>query len=176
MHSRTVTVNDRMQQGYRYDLVARAGRDFDPEFRPELTPQQMLRLGVFCGKYMTDTRDEFPRAWFTGARLASGRRNCSLNFFGVDASQPLSVWRKKGWIHRDDPRGWFQWYCRGVQGNTPTTAAGATTETTGNDRRRVSRHQHTLRGAEPRVSASRAGAPAGDRQPVSVSLGRQYVG
>ena len=116
MHSRTVTVNDRMQQGYRYDLVARAGRDFDPEFRPELTPQQMLRLGVFCGKYMMDTRDEFPRAWFTGARLASGRRNCSLNFFGVDASQPLSVWRKKGWIHRDDPRGWFQWYCRYYMG------------------------------------------------------------
>jgi len=116
MHSRTVTVNDRMQQGYRYDLVARAGRDFDPEFRPELTPQQMLRLGVFCGKYMTDTRDEFPRAWFTGARLASGRRNCSLNFFGVDASQPLSVWRKKGWIHPDDPRGWFQWYCRYYMG------------------------------------------------------------
>src|SRR6516165_7512126 len=50
MHSRTVTVNDRLQQGYRYDLVARAGRDFDPEFRPELTPQKMLRLGVFCGK------------------------------------------------------------------------------------------------------------------------------
>ena len=116
MHSRTVTVNDRMQQGYRYDLVARAGRDFDPEFRPELTPQQMLRLGVFCGKYMTDARDEFPRSWFAGAKLASGERDCSLNFFGVDASQPLSVWRKKGWIHRDDPRGWFQWYCRYYMG------------------------------------------------------------
>ena len=116
MHSRTVTVNDRMQQGYRYDLVARAGRDFDPEFAPELTPPQMLRLGVFCGKYMTDARDEFPRSWFAGAKLASGKRDCSLNFFGVDASQLLSVWRKKGWIHRDDPRGWFQWYCRYYMG------------------------------------------------------------
>ncbi len=35
-----------------------------------------------------------------------------LNYFKVDASQPLSVWQKKGWIHPQDPRGWFQWYCR----------------------------------------------------------------
>ena len=116
MPSRVVTVNDRMQQGYCYEIVARTGRDFDPEFAPELTPPQMLRLGVFCGKYMTDARDEFPRSWFAGAKLASGERDCSLNFFGVDASQPLSVWRKKGWIHRDDPRGWFQWYCRYYMG------------------------------------------------------------
>jgi hypothetical protein len=72
----------------------------------------MLRLGVFGGKYMTDCRREFPASWFKRARLAPRRRDVSLNFFGVDASQPLSVWRKKGWIHRHDPRGWFQWYCR----------------------------------------------------------------
>jgi hypothetical protein len=109
---RIVTVNDRMQQGYRYELVARPGRDFAPEFTPDLTPAEMLELGVFCGKYMTDCRDEFPAAWFARAKLATGRRDCRLNFFGVDASQPLSEWRAKGWIHPDDPRGWFQWYCR----------------------------------------------------------------
>jgi hypothetical protein len=113
---RVVVVNDKMQSGYRYERVARVGRDFDPAFTPELTPQQMLRLGVFCGKYMTDSRAEFPRSWFAGARLAKGRRDCSLNFFRVDASQPLSVWRKKGWVHPDDPRGWFQWYCRYYMG------------------------------------------------------------
>jgi hypothetical protein len=107
-----VIVNDRMQRGYRYELVAPAGEEFDPEFRPELTPAEMLRLGVFCGKYMTDGRDEFPAEWFIDAKLAEGRRDCSLNWFGVDASQNLSVWRAKGWIHPDDPRGWFQWYCR----------------------------------------------------------------
>jgi hypothetical protein len=113
---RTVTVNDKMQRGYRYTRVAPAGRNFDPEFRPELTPADMLRLGVFCGRYMTDCRKEFPARWFKAARLAKGHRDCSLNFFGVDASQPLSVWRKKGWIHPDDPRGWFQWYCRYYSG------------------------------------------------------------
>jgi hypothetical protein len=107
-----VVVNDTMQQGYRYALVAPAGRAFAPGFAPDLTPEEMLELGVFCGKYMTDCRDEFPASWFARARLATSARDCRLNFFRVDASQPLSVWRAKGWIHHDDPRGWFQWYCR----------------------------------------------------------------
>jgi hypothetical protein len=112
MSKRTVVVNDKMQRNYRYVLTAPIGRNFDPEFTPELTPREMLRLGVFGGKYLTDTRNEFPKSWFAGAKLSPTRRDPSLNFFGVDASQPLSVWRKKGWIHPDDPRGWFQWYCR----------------------------------------------------------------
>jgi hypothetical protein len=111
-----VTVNDRMQSDYRYTRVAPVGRDFSPGFQPDLTPTQMLELGVFCGKYMTDTRDEFPRSWFARARLAPKGRDCSLNYFGVEASQKPSVWREKGWIHPDDPRGWFQWYCRYFMG------------------------------------------------------------
>ena len=116
MRPRWVVVNDRMQQGYRYALVAPIGRDFHPDFRPDLTPAEMLALGVFGGKYMTDCRDEFPTSWFAEARLSSLRKDPSLNWFAVDASQPLSVWRAKGWIHPDDPRGWFQWYCRYHQG------------------------------------------------------------
>jgi hypothetical protein len=111
-----VRVNDRMQRGYRYQLTAPAGRQFHPEFQPELTPRDMLRLGVFAGKYLTDCRREFPHGWFVGAKLAKGRRDPSLNYFGVDASQPLALWRKKGWIYADDPRGWFQWYCRYYRG------------------------------------------------------------
>ena len=111
-----VTVNDKMQRGYRYVLTEPAGRNFDPEFRPELTPKEMLALGVFCGKYMTDCRKEFPDSWFATARLSPAGRDCALNYFGVGASQPLSVWRKKGWTHPDDPRGWFQWYCRYYRG------------------------------------------------------------
>ena len=116
MKSRTIVVNDKMQKGYRYRLTEPAGKHFNPEFKPELTPQEMLRLGVFCGKYMNDCRKEFPARWFKGARLAAKARDCSLNYFGVDASLPLSVWRKKGWVHDDDPRGWFQWYCRYYMG------------------------------------------------------------
>ncbi len=113
---RPVIVNDKMQKGYRYVLSAPAGHGFDPEFRPDLTPKQMLELGVFGGKYLTDCRNEFPASWFARARLSPGGRDGSLNYFGVDASQPLSEWRKRGWIHPDDPRGWFQWYCRYYMG------------------------------------------------------------
>ena len=59
---RTVLVNDRMQQGYSYVLTAPEGMDFDPAFTPELSPPQMLELGVFCGKYMTDCGEEFPQS------------------------------------------------------------------------------------------------------------------
>ena len=112
MAKRTVVVNDRMQRDYRYELTEPAGKNFDPAFRPELTPAELLALGVFGGKYMTDCRDEFPKAWFAKAKLSPERRDPALNFFGVEASQPLAVWRAKGWLHPEDPRGWFQWYCR----------------------------------------------------------------
>jgi hypothetical protein len=113
---RSVTVNDRMQRGYRYELSASAGKNFDPEFNPDLSPREMLALGVFGGKYMTDCRKEFPASWFKRAKLASSKRDKTLNYFGVNASQPLKEWRRKGWIYKDDPRGWFQWYCRYYMG------------------------------------------------------------
>jgi len=109
---RIIVVRDRMQDGYRYELTAPTGGGFAPEFKPELTPAQMLELGVFGGKYLTDCRSEFPSDWFENAKLSPARSDPSVNYFGVNASQPLSVWRAKGWIHPDDPRGWFQWYCR----------------------------------------------------------------
>jgi hypothetical protein len=111
-----ICVNDKMQKNYRYELIAPAGKNFDPVFKPQLTPQQMLRLGVFGGKYMTDCRKEFPRRWFEKAKLSPDKHDPSLNYFKVNASQPLSAWRKKGWIYPDDPRGWFQWYCRYFMG------------------------------------------------------------
>jgi hypothetical protein len=109
-------VNDRMQKGYRYILTKPGGRGFDPQFTPDLTPREMLELGVFGGRYMTDCRGEFPRSWFAHARLSPERRDPRLNYFGVDASQSLSYWREKGWIYHEDPRGWFQWYCRYYMG------------------------------------------------------------
>jgi hypothetical protein len=108
---RRIAVHDRMQQ-VSYLLTEPMGEHFHPEFLPELTPQEMLELGVFGGKYMTDCRDEFPEDWFAKAKLSSARHDPSLNFFGVNASKPLAYWRDKGWIYAEDPRGWFQWYCR----------------------------------------------------------------
>nr|WP_136063050.1 hypothetical protein [Pontiella sulfatireligans] len=116
MKPKEIIVNDRMQQGYVYLLTKPVGRNFHPDFDPELTPKQMLEMGVFGGKYMTDCRDEFPAAWFKNAKLCSERHDPKLNFFGINASKPLSYWEEKDWIHPDDPRGWFQWYCRYYMG------------------------------------------------------------
>ncbi len=113
---RTVIVHDKMQKNYRYDVIAPAGKNFDPRFKPDLTPKQMLKLGIFGGKYMTDCKKEFPADWLKEARLCPQKHDPERNYFGVNASQPLSVWKKKGWIHRADPRGWFQWYCRYYMG------------------------------------------------------------
>jgi hypothetical protein len=107
-----IHVNDLMQTGYSYELVAPTGRDFGPGFHPELTPAEMLELGVFGGKYLTDCRAEFPADWYIRAKLSPGRSDPQLNFFKVGASQSLAEWRRKGWIYPEDPRGWFQWYCR----------------------------------------------------------------
>jgi len=116
MTPQTITVNDKMQSGYTYTLTQPVGKNFDPRFKPELTPKQMLEIGVFGGKYMTDCTNEFPADWFENAKLCPEFHDANLNFFKVNASQPLSVWVKKGWIYHEDPRGWFQWYCRYFMG------------------------------------------------------------
>ena len=116
LRRKTVVVNDLMQKNYGYELVKPAGKNFDPAFKPELTPKQMLQMGVFGGKYMTDCRKEFPADWFAKAKLCHEQHKPGLNYFKVNASQPLSVWVLKGWIYPYDPRGWFQWYCRYFMG------------------------------------------------------------
>lgn len=113
---KVVRVHDKMQKGYSYELTAPVGRQFASDFKPDLTPKEMLALGVFGGKYMTDCKEEFPSSWFSHAKLSPEKKNKDLNYFKVDASQPLSVWIAKGWIYKDDPRGWFQWYCRYYMG------------------------------------------------------------
>jgi len=113
---KSITVNDLMQQGYTYTLSEPMGKNFHSDFKPELTPKEMLSLGVFGGKYMTDCIDEFPKDWFTDAKLCHEKHDPTLNFFGVNASSSLSAWNKNGWIYPLDPRGWFQWYCRYYMG------------------------------------------------------------
>jgi len=112
---KTVHVHDVMQT-YDYQLTEPMGKNFADDFKPELTPKEMLELGVFGGVYMRDGAGEFPADWFTNASFAEADRDPKINFFEINASQPLSVWREKGWIYDDDPRGWFQWYCRYYMG------------------------------------------------------------
>lgn len=116
MKARRVVVSDLMQDHYEYLLTEPRGKNFHPDFKPQLSPAQMLELGVFGGKYMTDCTGEFPAAWFKKARLNSECHDPELNYFRVNASKPLAYWVEKGWIHPADPRGWFQWYCRYYMG------------------------------------------------------------
>lgn len=116
MPKKKIQVRDWMQKDYAYVLTEPMGQHFDPDFKPQLTPKQMLELGVFGGKYMTDCQDEFPPDWFKKAKLCHEFHDPALNYFGINASKPLAYWRKKGWIYWEDPRGWFQWYCRYYMG------------------------------------------------------------
>lgn len=111
-----VIVNDKMQEGYVYYLIEPIGKNFHPDFKPELSPKQMLEMGVFGGKYMTDCKNEFPEEWFEKAKLNSKFHDPNLNYFGINASKSLQYWGDKDWIYVEDPRGWFQWYCRYYMG------------------------------------------------------------
>jgi hypothetical protein len=111
-NQKKVTVKDSYQT-YTYETTEPVGKNFHPNFKPQLTPKEMLELGVFGGVYFGDKPNEFPASWWQKAKLSpDGKQHKELNYFDVKASQPLSEWKKKGWINKDDPRGWFQWYCR----------------------------------------------------------------
>lgn len=112
-----ITYSDNFQSHYRYTLIEPVGKNFHPDFEPELTPREMLELGVFGGAYFIGVPgripDDLPKIWFKKAVLAEGNvKHAQYNYYKVSASQSLEIWRKKGWIGHDDPHGWFQWYCR----------------------------------------------------------------
>ena len=85
-------------------------------FKPQLTPKKMLELGVFGGAYFTDgSIKEFPKSWFTKAKI-SKTFDVSLNRFQIESGLSRKEWIDKGWIFKEDPLGWFQWYCRFCNG------------------------------------------------------------
>lgn len=114
MGGKNIHVQDSLQD-YTYMLTEPMGKNFAPDFTPDLTPAQMLELGVFGAHYFEGEQQEFPAEWFTHAKL-SDTHDPSLNFFKIDASQTREEWQRKGWIYEEDPRGWFQWYCRYYMG------------------------------------------------------------
>lgn len=108
-----IAVNEQYQKGYVYYLSEPAGKNFREDFSPDLTPGEMLHLGIFGGNYFNAVPKEFPPEWFKDVYLSQdGHPDNRTNYYKVGASQPLSVWQKKGWIYEEDPKGWFLWYCR----------------------------------------------------------------
>lgn len=112
----TVYVNDKMQKDYHYVLQEPEGKNFSPLFKPDLTPPEMLKLGVFEGHYLNDCRSEFPASWFENAMISEDKPDAGKNYFGIKSRLSLGEWRRHGWIIGPDPRGWFQWYCRYYMG------------------------------------------------------------
>ena len=88
---------------------------FYKDFKPDLTPKEMLEYGVFGGSYFNGQIDEYPKIWFKKAKL-SKEFNKDLNYFKVKAGLSYEEWKKKGWIMKEDPKGWFEWYCRFYMG------------------------------------------------------------
>tara|TARA_B100000700_G_C14729817_1_gene707813 strand:- start:161 stop:607 length:447 start_codon:yes stop_codon:yes gene_type:complete len=88
-------------------------------FKPQLTPKKMLELGVFGGAYFGKDTKEFPKDWFKKAKL-SKTFNVSMNRFKIVAGLSRKEWMDKGWIFKEDPLGWFQWYCRFKMGRRIT--------------------------------------------------------
>ena len=72
-------------------------------FCPQLSPQEMLELGVFGGWYFKGDIDEYPKTWFEKAKISKDGFNKKLNYFEVKSGQPMSVWKKKGWTTSEDP-------------------------------------------------------------------------
>ena len=71
----------------------------------------MLELGVFGGAYFGLSVKEYPKSWFINAKI-SKNFDVNLNRFKVKSGLSRKEWQEKGWIFKQDPLGWFQWYCR----------------------------------------------------------------
>ena len=111
-----ITVNDKMQKNYDYETVCEMGQEFADDFKPDLTPKEMLAMGVFEGHYISDCKSEFPKDWFMNAKISEQKPDVNCNYFKIKSRQSLQEWQRKGWIYQPDPRGWFQWYCRYYMG------------------------------------------------------------
>jgi hypothetical protein len=101
-----------------------------PEFKPNLSPKQVLQAGAFGGTYFRDISSavtgmhykgkevikEFPEDWFQGLQVdmlvTSQDYRKSVNKYGVSCGGSLGMWETSGWISAVDPYGWFHWYCR----------------------------------------------------------------
>jgi len=96
-------------------LKKKSKEDFYKLFKPQLTPKKMLELGVFGGSYFGINIKEYPKSWFKNAKI-SKNFDVNINRFKVKSGLSRKEWQEKGWIFKEDPLGWFQWYCRFSKG------------------------------------------------------------
>ena len=99
-----------------------------PDFRPNLTPKEVMQMGSFGGTYFRvitsgvtgetyrDAWKEFPPDWFTGLNISRQVTrqdyDTAVNLYKTQCGGDLHMWESSGWITAADPFGWFQWYCR----------------------------------------------------------------
>lgn len=118
--SKKITVNNKMQKNYSYVLSEPEGKNFRDDFKPQLTPKEMLTLGMMGGLYFNDVvkTNEYPKDWFNKAKLSGlgNGYNKELNYYGVKCGQSLEEWKDNGWLDKEDPRGWIEWYFRYYHG------------------------------------------------------------
>jgi hypothetical protein len=129
-----ITVYNKMEKDYSYELAENPGKNFAEGFEPELTPAKILELGAFEGKYLNDCLLEFPKEWFYKAiekgKLSPEGANPEVNKYKIKSRLNISEWLEYGWVpnpegniakqypilsskeKNHDIRGWFQWYCR----------------------------------------------------------------
>ena len=67
----------------------------------------MLKYGIFGGSYLGSTSNEYPKSWFKNAKI-SATFDVNLNYFKIKAGLNWREWNRKGWIFKEDPKGWFQ--------------------------------------------------------------------
>eukprot|EP00090_Calanus_glacialis_P019018 TRINITY_DN29344_c0_g1_i1.p1 TRINITY_DN29344_c0_g1~~TRINITY_DN29344_c0_g1_i1.p1 ORF type:complete len:302 (+),score=90.68 TRINITY_DN29344_c0_g1_i1:38-943(+) len=104
-----------------------------PEFKPNLTPKEVLQKGSFGGnyfrpiyssvtkqKYGKEVWQELPKDWLEGLdiknQVSSSFYDNSRNKYKVKCGASLEEWENSGWMDKQDPYGWFQWFCRFYQG------------------------------------------------------------
>ena len=111
----------------------RSFKDY-PDFKPNVSPKDVFKKGAFGGTYfrpiyssITDKKytskgviSEYPKSWFKGIniekKVISEKYDKKVNKYGVKCGSSLESWEKSGWIVKEDPYGWFQWYCRFYRG------------------------------------------------------------
>lgn len=99
-----------------------------PEFRPNLTPREMFKMGSFGGTYWRpiyssvsdkkykDQHKKYPASWWKNIspNLLSrpwDEYDKNINTYGVKVGTTLEFWEEKDWITKYHPYGWVQWYC-----------------------------------------------------------------